>query len=143
VSDGCFLAAGAALFPGSVVGAGAEVRVHGVVQVNTVVPPGQTVPIGWVAVGDPARVFPPGQHEQIWAIQETLDFPGTVYGVARGAAATGRMRQQAAWYGSRHDDRQLPDNPGNWLTRRRRRLTCIRLVPRRVSSAGWIVGAGA
>jgi hypothetical protein len=54
------------------------------------------------------------------------------------------MRQQAAWYGSRHDDRQLPDNPGNRLTRRRRRrLTCIRLVPRRVSSAGWIVGAGA
>lgn len=111
VSDGCFLATGAALFPGSVVGAGAEVRIHGVVQVNTVVPPGQTVPIGWVAVGDPARIFPPGQHELIWAIQETLDFPGTVYGVARGAPATERMRQQAAWYGSHLDDRQLPDNP--------------------------------
>ena len=96
VGDGCFLATGAALFPGSVVGAGAEVRIHGVVQVNTVVPPGQAVPIGWVAVGDPARIFPPGQHEQIWAIQETLDFPGTVYGAARGArhranAATGRL----------------------------------------------------
>jgi carbonic anhydrase/acetyltransferase-like protein (isoleucine patch superfamily) len=111
VGDGCFLATGAALFPGSVVGAGAEVRIHGVVQVHTVVPPGQTVPIGWVAVGDPARIFPPGQHEQIWAIQETLDFPGTVYGLARGAPATERMRRQAAWYGSHLGDRQLSGHP--------------------------------
>jgi carbonic anhydrase/acetyltransferase-like protein (isoleucine patch superfamily) len=111
VGDGCFLATGAALFPGSAVGAGAEVRIHGVVQVNTVVPPGQTVPVGWVAVGDPARIFPPGQHEQIWAIQESLDFPGTVYGVARNAPAAERMRRQAAWYGSHLYDRQLPDIP--------------------------------
>jgi gamma-carbonic anhydrase len=58
------------------------------------------VPIGWVAVGDPARIFPPGQHEQIWAIQESLDFPGTVYGVARDTPGTERMSRQAAWYGS-------------------------------------------
>ena len=74
VGDGCFLATGAALFPGSVTGAGSEVRIHGVVQVNTVLPPGTTVPIGWVAVGDPAQIYPPGQHEQIWDIQQTLDF---------------------------------------------------------------------
>src|SRR5215472_15585184 len=60
VGDGCFLATGVALFPGSTVGASAEVRIHGVVHVNTVLPPGATVPIGWVAVGDPARILPPG-----------------------------------------------------------------------------------
>jgi len=109
VGDGAFLATGAALFPGSVVGAGAEVRIHGVVQVNTVLPARATVPIGWVAVGDPARVFPPGQHEQIWAIQETLDFPGTVHGTARGMPATERMSRQAAWYASHLSDRQLPE----------------------------------
>ena len=109
VGDGCFLATGAALFPGCVIGAGAEVRVHGVVQVNTVLPPDAIVPIGWVAVGDPARVFPPGQHEQIWAIQESLDFPGTVYGVARGTPATERMSRQAAWFASHLDDRMLED----------------------------------
>jgi len=108
VGDGCFLATGAALFPGSVVGAGAEVRIHGVVHVNTVLPPGQTVPIGWVAVGDPAQIFPPGQHEQIWAVQESLDFPGTVYGLARDTPATERMSRQAAWYSSHLNDRQLP-----------------------------------
>jgi carbonic anhydrase/acetyltransferase-like protein (isoleucine patch superfamily) len=107
VGDGCFLATGAALFPGSIVGAGAEVRIHGVVQVNTVLPPGEVVPIGWVAVGDPARIFPPGQHERIWAIQESLDFPGTVYGVARNTPATERMSRQAAWFASHLDDREL------------------------------------
>jgi carbonic anhydrase/acetyltransferase-like protein (isoleucine patch superfamily) len=107
VGDGCFLATGAALFPGSVVGAGAEVRIHGIVHVNTVVPSGEVVPIGWIAVGDPARIFPPGQHDQIWAIQESLDFPGTVYGVARNAPATERMSRQAAWFAAHFDDRQL------------------------------------
>ena len=107
VGDGCFLATGAALFPGCVVGAGSEVRVHGVVQVSTVLPPGATVPIGWVAVGDPARIYPPDQHEQIWAVQESLDFPGTVYGITRGTSATERMSQQANWFASHIDDRLL------------------------------------
>jgi carbonic anhydrase/acetyltransferase-like protein (isoleucine patch superfamily) len=107
VGDGAFLATGAALFPGSVVGAGAEVRIHGIIHVNTVLPPAEIVPIGWVAVGDPARVFAPGQHEQIWAIQESLDFPGTVYGIDRGTPATERMSRQAAWYASHLHDRQL------------------------------------
>jgi carbonic anhydrase/acetyltransferase-like protein (isoleucine patch superfamily) len=107
VGDGCFLATGTALFPGSVVGAGTEVRINGVVHVNSVLPPGALVPIGWVAVGDPATILPPGEHERIWAIQEPLDFPGTVYGVDRGTPATERMTRQAAWYGAHLDDRQL------------------------------------
>ena len=104
VGDGCFLATGAALFPGSVAGAGAEVRIHGVVQVNTVLAPGATVPIGWVAVGDPARIYPPDQHEQIWAIQQSLDFPGTVYGVTRDTPAAGRMQRQVTWFAAHRDD---------------------------------------
>jgi len=36
---------------------GAEVRIHGVVQVNTRVSAGTVVPIRWVAVGDPAQLF--------------------------------------------------------------------------------------
>jgi carbonic anhydrase/acetyltransferase-like protein (isoleucine patch superfamily) len=109
VGDGCFLATGAALFPGSTVGAGAEVRIHGVVHVNTVLPPGAVVPIGWVAVGEPARILPPGEHEQIWAIQQSLDFPGTVYGTSRDAPAIERMSRQAAWYGAhRRDQNETP-----------------------------------
>src|SRR5919112_273177 len=64
-------------------GAVTEVRVHGVVHVNSVVPPGTTVPIGWIAVGEPAEILPPDQHDRIWEIQRDLDFPGTVHGVPR------------------------------------------------------------
>jgi hypothetical protein len=67
-----------------------------VVQVNTVLEPGSTVPIGWIAVGDPARILPPDRHEDIWAIQRELDFPSTVYGIPRGTDATTMMRGQAA-----------------------------------------------
>jgi gamma-carbonic anhydrase len=111
VRNGCFLATGVSLFPGSVAGEGSEVRINAVVQVNTVLPPGTTVPIGWVAVGDPARIFPPGQHEQIWAVQETLDFPGTVYGIARGTSPAQMMSRQAAWYGAHLGDRVI-EGPG-------------------------------
>jgi carbonic anhydrase/acetyltransferase-like protein (isoleucine patch superfamily) len=83
VEEGAFLATGVTIFNGAVVGAGAEVRVNAVVHVNTTVPAGSMVPIGWVAVGRPASILPPHEHERIWAIQEGLDFPGTVFGVAR------------------------------------------------------------
>lgn len=106
VGDGAFLATGSALFPGCVIGAGAEVRIHGVVHVRSVLPAGAVVPIGWIAVGDPAQILPPGEHEQIWAVQEGLDFPGTVYGLSRDAPATERMTRQAAFYGAHRDDVQ-------------------------------------
>jgi carbonic anhydrase/acetyltransferase-like protein (isoleucine patch superfamily) len=105
VGDGCFLATGAALFPGCVAGTGSEVRIGGIVQVNTVLPPGTMVPIGWVAVGDPAKIYPPGQHEQIWSVQESLDFPGTVYGVTRETPAAERMSRQSAWFAAHLGDR--------------------------------------
>jgi hypothetical protein len=80
-----FVATGASVFNGARLGARSEVRINGVVHVNTVVPAGATVPIGWVAVGDPAQILAPGDHERIWAVQQTLDFPGTVFGLERAA----------------------------------------------------------
>jgi carbonic anhydrase/acetyltransferase-like protein (isoleucine patch superfamily) len=102
VGEGCFLATGCALFPGVVLGRGVEVRIHGVVHVNTELEDGALVPIGWVAAGD--RILPPDEHEAIWAVQEGLDFPGTVYGLARDAPARERMERQTAWFGAHRDD---------------------------------------
>ena len=86
VGDEAFVATGASLFPGSRVGAGAEVRINAVLHVNSALPDGAELPIGWVAVGDPAQMFPPKAHDEIWAVQRTLDFAGTVTGLdARGA----------------------------------------------------------
>lgn len=107
VGDGAFLATGAALFPGARVGRGAEVRIHGVVHVNTALGDGAVVPIGWIAVGDPARILPPDRHQEIWAVQEGLDFPGTVYGLRRDAPARERMERQAAFFAAHREDRAV------------------------------------
>jgi gamma-carbonic anhydrase len=107
VGEGSFLATGCALFPGVRLGRDVEVRIHGVVHVNTSLEDGALVPIGWVAVGDPAQILPPGEHDAIWAVQEGLDFPGTVYGLPRDAPARERMERQAAWFAAHRDDREL------------------------------------
>ncbi|MCH7548347.1 MAG: gamma carbonic anhydrase family protein [Candidatus Krumholzibacteriota bacterium] len=83
VENNVFLATGCAIFNGARIGARSTVRIHGVVHVNTVLLEGSTVPIGWVAVGDPAGIHSPHEHDAIWAVQEKLDFPGTVWGMAR------------------------------------------------------------
>ena len=78
IAAGCFIATGAALFPGARLGEGCEVRIHGVVHVNSVLAPGTVVPIGWIAAGDPAQLFSPDRHGELWEVQRELDFPGTV-----------------------------------------------------------------
>jgi len=83
VEDCAFIATGAAIFNGAVIGARAEVRVNATVHVNSHLAADATVPIGWIAVGRPARLFPPSAHEELWPIQKALDFPGTVFGLAR------------------------------------------------------------
>ena len=97
VGSGSFLATGCSLFPGSRLGRDVEVRINGIVHVNSVLEDKAMVPIGWVAVGNPARVLAPWDHDEIWRIQEALDFPGTVYGLparrlgARADGAPGRL----------------------------------------------------
>jgi len=99
-----FVATGASVFPGAVVGVGAELRINCVVQVNTRIPPATVVPIGWVAVGDPAQLFSHDRHDELWEVQRGLDFPGTVYQVARGTSMRDVMARQAGFYGAHRDD---------------------------------------
>ena len=83
VEDEVFLATRTSIFYGARVRRRAEVRVNAVVHVRSAVAEGATVPIGWVAVGDPASFFPPAEHDKIWAVQEPLNFPLTAYGMER------------------------------------------------------------
>jgi carbonic anhydrase/acetyltransferase-like protein (isoleucine patch superfamily) len=78
-----FIATGASVFHGARLADNVEVRINGVVHISTTLEAGSTVPIGWIAVGDPARLFPPDRHDEIWAIQRPLDFPRWVYDVDR------------------------------------------------------------
>jgi carbonic anhydrase/acetyltransferase-like protein (isoleucine patch superfamily) len=109
VGEDAFIATGAALFPGARIGARAEVRIRGVVHVNTSLPDDGLVPIGWVAVGDPAVVVPPDPHAQKLAVQEQLDFPGTVFGLERPAPGETIQpevtRRYAELFGRHRDDR--------------------------------------
>jgi carbonic anhydrase/acetyltransferase-like protein (isoleucine patch superfamily) len=83
VDDEAFLATGTAVFNGARIGRRAEVRINGTVHLKTVLPGEATVPIGWVAVGDPATILSPDRHDEIWGIQEQLDFPSEIFGVER------------------------------------------------------------
>lgn len=103
LEDEVFIATGAAVFHSARLGRGSEVRVHGVVHVNTHVAPGTTVPIGWVAVGNPAQMFPAGEHERIWAIQKTLNFPLTVYGLDRDEASMPEITRRLSKALGTHD----------------------------------------
>jgi gamma-carbonic anhydrase len=107
LDDGVFIATGAALFPGAGLGTGASVAVNGIVHVNSTLAGGERVPLGWVAVGRPAELFPPHHRDEIRARLTELDFFSTVYGVPREAGATERMRRQTAWFGAHSDDRIL------------------------------------
>lgn len=108
-----FVATGACVFNGAHVGADAEIRIHGVVHVNTRIAPADHVPIGWVAVGDPAQIFPPGDAEAIWAVQERLDFPRTVFDSSRPPPAESAMPTITARYAralaEHKEDRTIDD----------------------------------
>jgi hypothetical protein len=59
--------------PGARLKAGVDVRISAAVYANTTLPTGTTVPIAWVAAGDPAQILSPGRHDDIRAIQQHLD----------------------------------------------------------------------
>jgi carbonic anhydrase/acetyltransferase-like protein (isoleucine patch superfamily) len=86
VEDQVFIATGAAVFHGAHLGEGSEVRINAVVHIQSRLPPSETVPIGWVAVGDPIKILPPDRHDEIWAIQKPLNFPLVAYGYDRSDA---------------------------------------------------------
>jgi gamma-carbonic anhydrase len=104
VEDEVFIATGASLFPGSVASRGSELRINSVLHVNSRLLPETIVPIGWIAAGDPAQLFSPDQHEELWQVQAELDFPGTVYGVPRDTPMRTIMAKQIEFYGTHRDD---------------------------------------
>jgi carbonic anhydrase/acetyltransferase-like protein (isoleucine patch superfamily) len=94
VEDEVFIATGAAIFHSALLGKGSEVRINGVVHLKSHLAPGSIVPIDWVAVGNPARVLPPSEHDKMWSLQKPLDFPLCVYGLERSEATTQNITRQ-------------------------------------------------
>jgi carbonic anhydrase/acetyltransferase-like protein (isoleucine patch superfamily) len=95
IADEVFIATGARVFTGAQMGRASSVALGGTVHIGCVVPPLGRVPIGWVAVGEPARMYPPGDAE---AIRAGLDEAGGgflpfVFGIDE---AAGRREQMQA-----------------------------------------------
>jgi carbonic anhydrase/acetyltransferase-like protein (isoleucine patch superfamily) len=112
IADDVFLATGATVFNGAKLGPRSEVRINGLVHLRTRLPEDAVVPINWIAVGDPAEILPPDQHERIWAIQKPLDFPRYVFGVERPPEGQSMMpdvmpRYAAALFRLHQDDRPV------------------------------------
>jgi carbonic anhydrase/acetyltransferase-like protein (isoleucine patch superfamily) len=107
IESDVFVATGASIFPGARVGAGSEVRINAVVHVNTSLEENTTVPIGWIAVGAPAQLFPPEAHEELWPVQSAMDFPGTVFGIARDELTMEEVTRQYAELFAQHRSDQI------------------------------------
>ena len=101
VEDEVFIATGASMFPGSRAGAGSELRINSVLHVNSRLPPGTVVPIGWIAVAIRPSCSHRDRHDDLWAVQKSLDFPATVYGVDRDTPMREIMRRQSQLYAPR------------------------------------------
>jgi len=91
IEDNVFIATGASIFHGALIKNGAEVRINAVVHLMTVVQENTTVPINWIAVGNPMKKFPPEKHNEIWEIQKQYNFPNTVYGIERPKKGESKM----------------------------------------------------
>jgi carbonic anhydrase/acetyltransferase-like protein (isoleucine patch superfamily) len=106
-----FVATGVSLFHGCYIESECEIRVNGIVHTNSRLTRNSIVPIGWVAVGDPAEIFPPCEHEKIWSILKSLNFPMTVYGVDRPVEEPNNMPEITArlsrLYGDHMNDKEV------------------------------------
>jgi carbonic anhydrase/acetyltransferase-like protein (isoleucine patch superfamily) len=105
VEDEVFVATGVSIFPGAIAGTRSELRINSVLHVNSRLEADSVVPIGWIAAGDPAQLFSPDRHEELWEVQRGLDFAGTVYGVDRGTSMRDLMARQVDYYGEHRGDR--------------------------------------
>lgn len=99
IGDEVFIATGAMIFNGAHMGRASSVALGGGVHIGSVVPPQTAIPIGWVAVGDPARMYPPGEVEPIRAgLVEAGGFLPFVFGTDRAADRGEQMRAALGRY---------------------------------------------
>jgi carbonic anhydrase/acetyltransferase-like protein (isoleucine patch superfamily) len=93
IGDEVFIATGAMVFNGASMGRASSVALGGAVHIGCVVPPETRIPIGWVAVGDPARLYPPDEAESIrTGLTEAGQFLPFVFGTDPAADRGEQMR---------------------------------------------------
>lgn len=111
IENNVFIATGCALFHNSYIESESEIRVNGIVHTCSRLTRNSVVPIGWIAVGDPAEILPPSEDQKIWSLLKPLNFPLTVYGVERPVREQNNMPEITSrlseLYGKHRDDREV------------------------------------
>jgi carbonic anhydrase/acetyltransferase-like protein (isoleucine patch superfamily) len=79
VAENVFVATRVSIFNGASLGERSLVRIGAIVHFNSRLEPGDGVPIGWIAAGNPAQMFRPDQHEEMWKVLGV--FAKTVWGL--------------------------------------------------------------
>ncbi|HEY3718456.1 MAG TPA: gamma carbonic anhydrase family protein [Jatrophihabitantaceae bacterium] len=112
IADEVFVATGAMVFNGARMGRASRVGLGGAVHIGTQLAAGDNVPIGWIAVGDPARIYAPGDAEPILAgLSDRGGFLPYVFGVEdtgdRGEMMRTTMRRYTRSLARHRDDVEI------------------------------------
>jgi len=94
IEDETFLATGTEIVRSSPQGSGSEVQAKGTLDVTTRLAPVRVIPMGWVAMNDPAEMPSTEQHDRIRAMQEWLNFSRATFGLDRNKAALTEVLQR-------------------------------------------------
>lgn len=112
IADEVFVATGAMVFNGARMGRGSRVGLGGAVHIGSQVGDEVNVPIGWIAVGDPAQTYPPSDAEPILAgLDDMGGFLPYVFGVEdtgdRGELMRAAMRRYTGGLARHRGDAEL------------------------------------
>jgi carbonic anhydrase/acetyltransferase-like protein (isoleucine patch superfamily) len=77
----CFIATGAVIFNGSQLGAATTVAIGAKVHFNTTIGANSIVPMGFIAFGDPAKIYPPQDAGLVHEAMAKPSFMQYVFGV--------------------------------------------------------------
>jgi carbonic anhydrase/acetyltransferase-like protein (isoleucine patch superfamily) len=89
IGGSSFIATGAAIFNAATIGEESLVAVNGIVHIATTLPPRSIVPMGHVAVGEPAQVYAPHEAPAALVHVGSLGFTRIVFGFDSGAMSNG------------------------------------------------------
>jgi carbonic anhydrase/acetyltransferase-like protein (isoleucine patch superfamily) len=91
-----FIATGAMVFNGAVVGEASVVALDGKVHVDTELPRGGRVPMGHIAFGRPAHIYPPAQAPEVHdRLDREIGFMRYVFGVELEGRPRGEIMDEA------------------------------------------------
>jgi len=90
IEPGCFIASGACVFNGATMEEYSSVALGGIVHIDTRVPKNTRIPMQHIAFGDPAKIYAPGEAEQI---HTELKFMERVFNVPQSSEAAAQAAE--------------------------------------------------